>query len=202
MLILSFWLWICLSVHRTVTGINSETNLFCLCLSDTHPEIKIWFPDLDTLILCISYIYKQQQKNKAERIPLFNSWDKQLWGTIAVAEAAATPVLMQLLYFWIFTATEVAIAECAMDPSVVGNIILSLTMAKPGCFPQECKCPWSLLSVQGCTMWNPPQPHSPSTQPSKAQNWMTLQRSLPGTFSGKSSAPFVRLQACFALSLF
>lgn len=30
-----------LCVCRTVTSTNSETNLFCLSLSDTHPEIKI-----------------------------------------------------------------------------------------------------------------------------------------------------------------
>lgn len=154
MLILSFWLWICLSVHRTITSINSETNLFCL--SDTQAEIKIRFPDLDILIMCISYIYKQQQKNKAERIPLFNSWDKQLWGAIAMAIAATAPVLVQFLYFWKFTATEVAIVEFVMDPSGIGSMILSLTMVKPGCFAQVCQCPWSLLLMQGCTMWNPP----------------------------------------------
>lgn len=51
-----------------------------------------------------------------------------------MAIAATAPALMQLLYFWKFTATEVAIAECAVDPSVVGNVLLSVTMLKPGCF--------------------------------------------------------------------
>lgn len=54
-----------------------------------------------------------------------------------MAVAATTSVLMQLLYFWKFTATEVAIAEHVMDPSVEGSIILPLTMVKPGCFAQK-----------------------------------------------------------------
>lgn len=58
-----------------------------------------------------------------------------------MAIAATAPVLVQFLYFWKFTATEVAIVEFVMDPSGIGSMILSLTMVKPGCFAQECQCP-------------------------------------------------------------